>query len=64
MPIREIDLGPGIVEPICGWEWIRQHLNDPYPEPRIELVTPTSRYCMTIKKAKVIKEVSKVIKGG
>lgn len=62
--MNELDLGPGIREPLCGWPWVNRHLNDPYPEPHIELITPTSRCSMTIKKPGVMKEVAKVMSGG
>ncbi len=58
-----VELSPGIADPLCGWAWVWQHIDDVYPDPHIELITPTSRYCMTIRKPEVMREVVKVMKG-
>ncbi|MDD5510453.1 MAG: hypothetical protein PHI12_06570 [Dehalococcoidales bacterium] len=62
--MNKLNLGPGIYEPICGWPWVDQHWNDPYPEPHFEFITPTCRQSMTIKNPGVVKEVARIMKGG
>jgi len=53
------------LEPICGWQWIYQHLHD-YDNwtPTIEITRPGSKQTITIRDREAIAEVIKVIQSG
>jgi len=38
MNVFENKLDPPPAEPLCGWEWVREHKNDEYPEPRMVIM--------------------------
>ncbi len=60
---HNIDLSPGVKEPLCGNGWLAQHLHD-YDgwEPTIEMNLGNVHYCMTVKDASVLNKVIKANK--
>jgi len=54
-------LGLAVKDPICGWDWIKDHLNDPY-ETGFELIAYGVHHKMNIRDPKVIQAVVKAIK--
>lgn len=52
--IKNLDFSPGIGQPLCGWDWMRQHQYDEYPPVTFELTRDGVTHKMTIRKQEVI----------
>ena len=52
-----------IKEPICGWQWVYQHLHDLDGwQPRIELDYGGVKFNMTVKNPEVLRDIIKAMK--
>jgi len=51
------------IEPICGWEWVRQHEHDLDGwTPSIEIVRPGSKQTFNIKSREAMNQVVRIMR--
>lgn len=57
--MRDIELSPGIRQPLCGWEWYTQHRADfPNGIPLVFEISRTgSKHTVTVKDERSMREV-------
>ncbi len=62
MSLKDLSLSKGIYSPLCGWEWLVEHQNDPYPPVTFELIMPGIHHKITGASPETLKEVMRVNK--